>query len=358
MGSDGTDRPVNLQSYFLELLESQGALVEVPAFGLAEALLPEELARQLEVPEHLLLAFDCEVAQEVPGADLITWGSPLLERAVRLGLSLGRVSKKYVGGRLSIPSNLLQKAERRLTFVRCRRPQVGPAVLVRAEVLLFEFLVRFMSDEKEERLYSVAVDGVTARGEINHLKPALQGIFLAPEAPELEALPPAPHCGYARAYAAAKEALRRELAADLEAFRRRMGRYLAEEERRLETYYGSALAELEGRAQRLEAADPRRERLAQKMAATRTEAARRLEDVRQKYQVRLEAELDGLRVYVLAKAAFTLELQHKTGTVSLPLHYNLATNDLELPICPACNRPYDTVHIRPDGTAACPACAG
>lgn len=122
--------------------------------------------------------------------------------------------------------------------------------------------------------------------------------------------------------------------------------------------YRSVIADIEKRAQRLDAADPRRERLAQKIAATRADAARRLEDVRQKYQVRLEAELDGLRVYVLPKAAFTLELEHKKSTASLHLYYNLAINELELPVCAACGRTYDTVCIGQDGSPCCPVCAG
>jgi len=58
-----------LQDLMESLLKRSGALVEPTGYGMLETVLPDELAEQFK-DDHLLLAFDYEVAEETPEANL------------------------------------------------------------------------------------------------------------------------------------------------------------------------------------------------------------------------------------------------------------------------------------------------
>ena len=71
-----------LLSFAGQVLASQGAVVETTAGGM-EALLPEPLARRLDLPEHLAI----ENTLNEPGALALTYGSPLLEKIIDLAMA-------------------------------------------------------------------------------------------------------------------------------------------------------------------------------------------------------------------------------------------------------------------------------
>lgn len=356
VGHTSSGQAINLQQFMVDLLEARGALLDFPAYALVEAILPRDLAQELEVGEHLLLAFDCEVAAETPGALLVTYGSPLFDRAVRAALATGRLTRRWATlQRCPPPPSLLERAERRLRFVRCRRPSLGDVDVVRAELLAFRFLVRYISDERREKVHEVVVDASYCK-DVGEKGDKLRGVFFAPSSPEVEALLPAPHCGYAAAYSVAKAALPGAITGHLEAFRREMFELFQRDGRRVSAYYRATLADLAKRLERLPLDDPRRERLAEKIAATQSDYAKRLDDVREKYRIRLEAKLDSLRIYMVPKVRFTLKLPHKDKTVFLTLYYNLALNEVEPPLCPSCGRFVDVIGVRDDGSLACPVC--
>ncbi|MCL4514497.1 MAG: hypothetical protein M1379_02690 [Firmicutes bacterium] len=365
MNDPALSRPENskpgldLQRFMLDLLASQGALVDVPEYALVEALLPAETAAALDTPAEITMAFDYDAARETPGAHFVTFGHPLLDRAVELGKTLGKVTQKLaVVDRLSVPPGLLERVEKKLDFVRCKRPALKSSALVRVEYLLFLFMVRFISDEKQEAAYPVLVDLAAAR-DVTYQLPWLSGIFFAEASGPGEALlklAPAASCGYARAYEIAKNALPTMIEKDLSEFQRRMHGYLKEEEKRLEAYYAGIAAEIEKRLARLDEDDPRRQKLAQKLAATRADHQKRRQDIVEKFKSRVECWLDSATVYILPKVKLIVEVQHKSLAAPLELYYNVAANQLELPACPSCGQLFSVVHIARNGTALCPDC--
>lgn len=355
---DSNQKSIDLQRYFLDLFQCSGAVTEVAGFSLVEALLPEDIAAVLEVPAHVLLAFDYEVAMENPEAEFVTFGSPLLDKAILLGKNLGKAAKKYAAPEhLTVPPNMLEKVEKRVDFVRCRKPSLLSASLLRCEYIRFDFTVRFLSDEKQEAIYPVLVDTLAAR-EVSYQMDWLKSIFFAAEVEPLGQIPPGSHCGYGKAYQIAKDGLSQAVEKDLADFRQRMAGYLQGEEKRLQAYYVGTKAEISRRMSRLDAGDPRRQKLEQKMAATEADYQKRLKDVRNKFQVAVEAELDSLVVYVLPKVKLQVQVQHKTQTAVVEFFYNLAAGQLELPYCPKCQQPFSVVHIAKDGAIRCPGCAG
>lgn len=368
VGKDGLDamalstpdiqKPFDLQRYFLDLLNCSGAVAETPGFSLVEALLSTETAMALELPDHALLTFDYEVAAETPGAEFVTFGSPLLDRAIHFGKTLGRITKKYAAlEHLTVPPAMLERVEKKMDFVHCRRPSLVSASLLRCEYVMFNFAVRFLSDEKQEAGYPVLIDA-SSGNDATHQLSWLSGVFFAETGEVLIKAYPASHCGYAKAYELAKEGLPRVIDKDLTDFRKRMAGYLGSEEKRLQTYYTGTDEEIRKRINKLTPDDPKRQKLEHKLAAAKLNYHMRLEDLRNKFQVTVEARLEDVAVYVLPKVKILLNLQHRSQTASMELYYNLAANQLELPHCPQCRRPFSVVHVTRDGAIRCPACTG
>ncbi|MCL2337269.1 MAG: hypothetical protein FWC60_07620, partial [Firmicutes bacterium] len=116
------NRPV-LQDFVESFLKRAGALVEPVGDGLLEAVLPGELTEYFK-EEHLLLAFDYEIAGENPGSNFVTYGSPLLDTVSELALGYGHYTNLYrpqIG--VTAPRNLEQKIMGELKFLRCRSPR-------------------------------------------------------------------------------------------------------------------------------------------------------------------------------------------------------------------------------------------
>ncbi|TDA70557.1 MAG: hypothetical protein D9V47_01000 [Clostridia bacterium] len=354
----GPKQEISLQRYFLDTLEAHGAVVDTPGYALLEALLPSEVAAALELPEEVQLAFDYEVACENPEAELVAYGSPLLDRAVGLGLKAGRIARKVAAvSTLNVPSDISAKIKKRLEFVRCRPPVLRSAGVVRSEAVLFNFRTRFISDEKQENIYPILVDTAVGQ-EVNYQLPWLQTMFFVTGDPGIAALTPADHCGYAKAYEAAKEALPGAITQDLGEFQARMQHFLQDEAKRLASFYRQTMVEIRQRIHRQDANEERRQRLEKKLPATQADFYKRVEDIRSKYRIMVEAEVDSVTVYVWPKVKLTLDIEHKNMRTPMTLYYNLAAGALELPLCLACHRPNTAVYFDSRGRFLCPSCAG
>ncbi|MEW6662062.1 MAG: hypothetical protein ACOY9Y_09150 [Bacillota bacterium] len=347
----------DLQRYFQDLFACSGAVSDTPGYALVEALLPPETAKDLEIPAHVVLAFDYEAAAEASGAEFVTFGSPLLDKALSLGKTFGKVAKKYmVQENPKIPPGMMERIEKKIDLTEYRRHSLLTSSLIRCEHILFNFMVRFFSDEKQEARYSVFIDTVAGR-DASYQIPWLSGIFCAESGESLTAIPAGDHCGYARAYELAKASLPKAIAKDLEDFQKRMAGYLGGEVKRLQAYYRGTKEEIERRLVKVAPGDPKGKTLEQKLAAADVDFRARVDDLHKKYQVAVEAELDSITVYVVPKVRNRIMLQHRTHSPILEVYYNLAANQVELPYCPGCREPFATIHMAKDGSLCCHACA-
>jgi len=69
----------SLQDFVLAYCEEVGGLIERPAYGLVDLLLPDEVAHHLRTEPLVRLAFIEETATAHPEATYLTYGHPLLE---------------------------------------------------------------------------------------------------------------------------------------------------------------------------------------------------------------------------------------------------------------------------------------
>lgn len=346
----------DLQKYISDLLECGGALNDSPGFALIETLMPSEMADALSIPAHTLLAFDAEVAAETPHSHFVTFGASIMDKALDLGKTFGRVTKKYVGiGNPRIPPGMLERAEKKLALSDFRHRHLIVSDIVFSEHILFNFSVKFISDEKREFVQPVLVDSITGK-DISYQIPWLINSFCINLAESANTFQIEGHCGYSFAHNIAKSNLLKAVQEDLELFRKQMSGYLFDEMKRLRSYYQGTKEEIEKRISKIESNDSKSEALMNKLAAADADFKARMGDLHKKFQIRLEAELDSVVIYVVPKIKNSISIQNHTHKTTLIVYYNLPANQVELPFCPDCGNPASSIRIKAEGAISCAEC--
>lgn len=348
---------MNLQELVTGYLSVAGGAVAVRSYALVEALVPPGVldpgdGKAPGEPAHLLLAFDAEVAQENEGAEFITYGHPLLDRILQACLHLGTVRLRCAQGvRLAPPQNLAERVARELTFVRARSVAVAGVAPIEQHALAFDFHVLLEADEQEAREVTVLVDLHTGL-PLDHLLFALGSVLWGSE-PDL-ALPTRPLISPWEAYASARAHLEAAVLPPLlEEYSRRLRPHLDRELRRVEEYFAALLRDLERR--QAGAQDPERAaRLAAKLAATRADRDRRLEDLRQKYAPRARPQLLAVTWYRWPRLEVTLTVDRRTRQDTLQVAYDPLARQVQPLPCARCRRWIRTLDLDEGARPVCP----
>ncbi len=351
------DQAINLRSFVASYLERSGAVVEEAGYELVEALLDGELSPIFK--DHLLLAFDSEVARENPSAVLVTYGSAFLDEVARRAAEYGRYTILYGPDPGSKPSGafwarLERKIRDQVEFVRCRPPKVAHQWLEEHCYRGFYFRAVFRSYERTEDLVAVVVDSHTGL-----VAPDFAGWWngVAPAGEPQVDLPPAKALDWPELYqTACRDAERqaRERAAVLQA---QTATKLSRELAKVTGYYTGLAAETE-RKLAATTDETRRERLQKQLEAVQADRRRRERDTLERYSQEVDLHLDHLVEYRLPRLHIRLEVQHRNQVLNTTLLYNPFAHRLETPVCPVCGQP--TTRLAPDGKSgfSCPNHAG
>ncbi|MDP2872944.1 MAG: hypothetical protein Q8P31_10465 [Bacillota bacterium] len=336
--------------FVLAVLRRSGALVEDLGYAISEAVLPESLVQDFGA-EHLLMAFDQEVAAENAGSALVAHGSPLLDAAVRLGVRYGRHTRLYWPGmEPSPPRNLARRVQDAIEYRRCRSPQITLTWAAECLYYLFNFTCTLWSYDKQETLLSVAVNGHT-------------GIPCPGLGQRWEALVPADSPAYelgkaalrplAELYAVARSEVEAQAQAAALDYRRESDRLFKRDTRRTRQYYEGTIAEL---IRRKEAAkDPgRSERAEQQIQAARLDWKRRREDILARYRVQADVRLDHLVAWAVPCVFAKVRVQHKSSLLEHVVLYNPVTGEVEPVRCPRCGKATRSLAPADDKELVCP----
>jgi hypothetical protein len=342
--------PATVEQFTVAALERLGGAVEEQAPGLFTALWPVPGKTDVETRQ---LAFDPEVLDEAPAAELVTFASPTLEEIVRLAAASGRVARGFLRAVVPPSRRTAELLARSYRFTECAwsaetaRPWWTP-------VGVFLFRARYLSDAREEELLEVAL-GLAELRILRRLPEAIERHGVVADAPE--AWPMQAEVHPAEAYAAARAELERRLVTPLGLRRRELGSRLAREASRATTYYDELYREAEEQQSRLPADAPERATLASKLMAIRREREGRTAELQRKY--RLEAEvalLSVLRLY-LPRLVFRGRLTAKRDAAALTLVWDPVEQAGEPIGCGRCHtQTYEAGLLR--GVVACPACLG
>lgn len=336
--------------FVLAVLRRGGALVEDLGYAIAEALLPEGLVQEFGA-EHLLMAFDQEVAAENPGSVFVTHGSPLLDAAVRLGVRYGRHTRLYwPGAAPGPPRNLARRVHDSIEYRRCRSPQVIMTWAAECLYYLFNFTCTLRSYDKQEILLAVAVNGHTGipcpglEQRWNTLVPADRPAY------ELGKVSLRP---LAELYAVARSEVEAQARTAVVDYRRESDRLFQRDIRRTRQYYEGTIAELIRR--KGGAKDPGRSEHAEKqIQAALADWRRRRDDLVARYRVQADVRLDHLIACAVPCVFAKVAVQHKSSLLEHLALYNPVTGEVEPARCPRCGKPTRSLVPADDGALVCP----
>ena len=331
-----------LEAFVRDYVDVTGGVWDELEPQVYDLLLPAEGAgaqtpRSVDGREIVRVAFDPEALPEHPGAQLVSFGTPLMDRLFADAMQRGRCSKMHIVGLNLTPHDLSGRVQRAFTLpanTRLYVERVRPLLFPQA---VFWLRATFVSDQKEEEIVPIALDLHYGR-QVRHLDALLDHARLSetPERPLLEAR----HLSLASAYPLARAQAVRTIAALANVRQRRQGDQTERQIGRMNRYYADLRHELQEQMQRgaERGADP--EKLASRGAALAREEKVRVAELRQKSTLQVQVAL--LNVLVIQQ---TKLLTHATARTDrehvepLELVWDPLTESLEAVPCPQCRRP-------------------
>ncbi len=355
----------SLQDFVLAYCEEVGGLIERPAYGLVDLLLPDKVARRLGTEPLVRLAFTEETAAAHPEASHLTYGHPLLEGVVEDMQKRGLALRRYVNDVRLERSGLFQLIKNELAFPNAwLRPLKNAVEAPRTYYYVrFNFKVALVTDEKQEELASILMNLNTGQPaweleeqEILPLEPEyrLRTMYDAPLLwrPELPLNSPE---RLAWLQQEAGRAVARKLTPTIEALQQRTARRLELDRARLEAFYDDTAADLERRLARTED-EARQASLEEKLAFAHAERERKLADVEAKYQLRINLELINTVLISQPKIALQAKLQNRYTSAQPTFVWDPLLHRVEPPLCQVCGRPAPRVHLCANGHLADEGC--
>ncbi len=341
--------PDGIEAFAVAAIESLGGAVERRADGLYTVLWPSDDAVELETRQ---LAFDPEVIEEAPDAELVTFASPTLERIVRRATASGRVARAFLNAPAGTSPAVAERLGRSYRFLDALwASEAGRAWWLPAGLFLFR--ARYLCDVREEDLVEIGVSLVDGR-ILRRLAEAIERYGLSSE-PQ-EAWPMLAELPTDRAYTVAREELERKILAPLGRRRRELESRFARESGRAAAYYDELIRELREQSQSLSADDPGRGSLASKLRAIGLEREGRLGELRGKYRLEVEVALVSVLRLYLPRVIFRGRLTGKRHAADLTLVWDPVEQAGEPARCQRCGRPTYQMGLHRSGAAACLPC--
>lgn len=334
--------------------EHHGAVVE-PREDCVEILQPAEQATALGLPEH---ARYCE--QPTPGALWVGYGAPTLEKLLQ------EATRHVPWAALTLephsaPREASARAAAERFVLRNAVHELESSRLSTGLRLVAYVRYSLTTDDRRDGLVEETVSvsqrvSVPEFWEAARASGELRPVAEPPTGPALEE---ATRAALLRAEAQARAQSR----AFLEGFARRQERDL----RRMEEYFNGLSAELGRRARRGKLAA---EDIALKAGAIERERAGKLQELKERGQVRYEAALAAAVWLEAPVVELTLRARRRKAQRSLTLEHDCVTQHLLAPACAACGldapQPAlcdEQLHVlcvtcipRADGRWSCPAC--
>jgi len=340
-----------LADFVLSAFRQAGGIVEPPAYGIYEVLLPEKVAHRWSVPAYQRLAFADEPPAEMAGTEDVTsvgYGHALVEMLIEETRARPTCVQVYVNDVRLDKRGIPELARQTLAFPNARlseAPHKGEFAAL-CHYVCFNFKAALTTDEKREQLVTAAMDAqagfavpelvhveqlvrLEERSAFGHLLPAPvrwlpgQQVLSRPVLEEL--LERVTHAAL------------NELATPLDTLRRRTARYLELDQARLTSYYDDIARDLRRRIERTDDS-ARRAGLEVKLAAAAAERQAKLADVEAKYRLRVELELINLQVIVQPKILLPVHIGNRTVEIERTVVWDPLLHRIEPLACDVCGR--------------------
>ncbi len=341
-----------LEEFVRVYLETTGGVWDEIEPQVYDVLLPTEEGPTGSV---VRIAFDPEALPDHAGAQLASFGTPLIDGLLDDALRRGRWARLYLVGLNLAPHDLARRVRRGLTLAPPLELHVERVRALHFPQAVFWFQAEFVSDEKEQEIVPVAIDLHYGR-EVRHLDTLLEPSYLS-DRPALP-LPEAHHDGSAAVYPLARDQVLRTLTPLANVRNRELTERLQRQAARMTQYYADLRGELEEQRRRARKADEADARLAERRAAVDREEQLRQAELRGKNSLRVHLRLLQLLLLYQPKLLVQATLQvpdRPAGPVELV--WDPLPDTLEAVPCSECRRPTYALELTRAGQVACPACA-
>jgi hypothetical protein len=354
----------DLSDFVFGFCRALGGVVEPPAYGVYDVLLPDAVAARLGVEPFQRLTFDEASAAASAGVTLLSYGHALIERMVEMTQAAPACARFYINDVRLDKIGLAALARSALSFPNANLVEVPHTLEARAmfRYARFNFKTALLSDEKREQVVSVLMDAQTGAAvddfsiaETHRLAetPAFTQLPVAAtywtDAPD--PLAPEPFRALLeRAAQAAVDALR----VPSEALQKRAARHLELDRARLDAYYADLERDLERRLKRAD--DERQANLESKLIATRADHAAKLADVEAKYRLRVELDLINLALISQPKITLPVRIENRQAGVTRHVVWDSLRHSLEPLACDICHRPKTRLFLCANNHLACGDC--
>lgn len=319
-----------LFSFAADLLEQNGGLVE-PKGDCVSVLLPAALAQALGLPE------EAELGSET--APLL-YGSPLLDRLVHL--ATGKVPVVY--SQVAVPylkkAGFEQLIGQDLLFAD-GQVRVGSRAEARTTYMILSCHYVALSDERKEGLVQVAVNegsGALIEGSAQK-RPDLPKQFFPPGK-----TPPHFPVHLDQAVENAMQGAGVMVEVELRDFLSSMERRLQRDVKNTREYYEALAKEMEGGLSHPNMTELQRQERLAKIGGLPQEAARKTQDLKQKYQVEVKLTACAAERLLVDIAQITFELRYRKLHRSVRTAWNPITRRLDPLVCEICRATITRVH--------------
>lgn len=365
-----------LESFLRDYMETSGGLWDQVEPQVYDLMLPEVFAADSEVgPTEdgmVRVAFDPEAVPEHPGSQLMSFGTPLLDQVLSDAQQRARFARAFVVGLNLHPADLGRQLRRSLDLGANVELALGDAQAVCCPILVHWFCATYVSDQKEQDTFVVAVDSDDGH-QVRQLDRLLDSARLYESA--VEDLPDVSRKSNLELYGLARDRVVRSVCTTAHARRRELAERGQRQKERMVRYYRDLRAEVEQQiARALKRGEDTGKIVARRLAIDREEKLR-VAELETKSTLRVHLRLLNLleirQPKLRIESRLTRRLQTgpprsvpgrsaapQSSSLSLVLTWNPLIESLEAPRCPSCDQPTFAVRIARRGDAwSCASCA-
>lgn len=346
-----------LEEFMRDYIETTGGVWDEIEPQVYDVLLPLEGApsRPEKGQSILRVTFDPEALPEHPGAQLASFGTPLIDQLLADAMRRGRYAQLYFVGLNLTPHDLLPRVRRSLTLPANLQLRLERVRALHFGQAVFWFQAAFISDQKEDETLPVALDLHYGR-QVRHLEKLLDFSRLT-EHPALP-LPEVERRSVASAYPLVREEVIRSLAPLANARDRELRERLQRQASRMSRYYADLRRELDEQEGRLRGGEDSRARLAARREAIDREERLRVAELHQKNTLRVHLRLLQLLLIQQPKLLLRCLLTPpERAPGRLDLVWDPLLDALEPAPCPSCRRPTFAFGLTRDARVVCSDCA-
>lgn len=339
-----------LETFLREYVDAIGGIADEVEPQVYDVLWPDA-----DDPQRV--TFDSEALPEHPAAQLLTFGLPLLDALLEDARRRGQIAHAYFdqvhletyGIEQQVPRDLVLPDDTRLAI-----DQIRPYYVLHT---LFWFEATYLSDEKEQTLYTAAIDRHYGR-LVRHLD-AIDPAQLSAE--RLWPYPDAAAIGLGEAYQLARERVVRNVNVAANQHQRERRERMNRQIERMEQYFRDMRVELDERIRKAQNRDDDSSGLHERIAALERERVLRIEELRRKAVTQVRLELTSMLHMSIPRLFLRAQLhpnskQSRAAELPLTLSWDPLLSKTDALDCPTCGTPTYELRHGPRGSYGCPNC--